>query len=104
MSLSASHRPSRRAGASAARLGADFVLLDAEGRMLRGLNATAARVWELMDGRLTAAEIAARVAEEFSAPEARVVEDVLAFLEQLSAQGLLEMPAARPAHRAEVAR
>lgn len=91
MSPSASDRPSRREGASAARLGADFVLLDAEGRMLRGLNATAARVWELMDGRLTVAEIAARITQEFGAPEPRVLEDVLAFLEQLSVRGLLEV-------------
>ena len=38
--------PRRREGADGQRFGADFVVLDAEGRMLRGLNETAARVWD----------------------------------------------------------
>ncbi len=57
--------PRRREGADGQRFGADFVVLDAEGRTLRGLNDTAARVWELSDGKRTAREIAAVMAHEY---------------------------------------
>ena len=88
--------PSALPGAEGSRLGADFVILDGAGRTLRGLNATGARVWELIDGRRSVEEIAREVALEFSAPEEPVLRDVLAFLELLRTKGLIE-ERARPA-------
>ena len=40
------------------RVGEQAVMLDAAGTVARGINETGARVWELIDGRRTVAEIA----------------------------------------------
>ena len=82
--------PRRRPGAEGQRFGEDFVVLDAEGRMLRGLNDTAARVWELCDGKRTAREVAEVVAREYGAEVEPVLADCLHFLARLGGQGLME--------------
>ncbi|QRK06508.1 PqqD family protein [Archangium violaceum] len=90
MSFRADRIPRRREGADGQRFGSDFVVLDPEGRMLRGLNDTAARIWELSDGTRTAREIAGVVAHEYGMDVERVLEDCLRFLERLAGHGLLD--------------
>ncbi|MCK8498153.1 PqqD family protein [Myxococcus fulvus] len=82
--------PRRRAGAEGQRFGADFLLLDAEGRTLRGLNATAVRIWELSDGTRSARSVAEVVAREFSMDVGAVLSDTLRFLTELARLGLIE--------------
>ena len=53
------------------------------------LNAVGARIWELMDGTRSAAEIAGVVAREFEVPEATATSDTLEFIETLRAQKML---------------
>jgi hypothetical protein len=73
------------------RLGDELVLLDPSGRMLRGLNGTGARVWELIDSARTARSIAEVVAVEYRSPRERVLADVLAFLSKLADTSLVEL-------------
>jgi len=80
----------RKSGAEATRLGRDCLVLDPTGQMLRGLNGTAARVWELSDGSKSIADISNAIAQEYFAPVQRVLPDVTSFVEQLLAKGLLE--------------
>lgn len=82
--------PGRRPGAEGQRFGADFVVIDPSGRMLRGLNETAARIWELSDGTRTARAVAERLAEEFQTDLGSVFADTLRFLTLLVGQGLME--------------
>lgn len=82
--------PRRRAGAEGQRFGADFILLDAEGRTLRGLNATAVRIWELSDGTRSARSVAEVVAREFSVDVAQALTDTLRFLSELARLGLID--------------
>jgi len=89
MTLSTTFIPRRTQGCESSRLGNEFILLDATGRVLRGLNPTGARIWELIDGHRTAAEISHRVANEFGASRQRVLDDVLSFLSKLREAGLL---------------
>jgi pyrroloquinoline quinone biosynthesis protein D len=82
--------PQPAAGVEASRVGGELVVLDAEGRTLRGLNATAARAWELVDGRRSAGEIAAAVATEFRAGAVEpVLTDLLGFFGAMASRGLL---------------
>lgn len=97
MTLSTNFIPQRVQGSEAARLGSDFVVLDGSGRILRGLNPTAARIWELIDGRRTAAEIAHQIAIEFAASRERVAEDLLSFLSALLDRQLLVRSLTGPA-------
>lgn len=86
----ADHLPRRRAGAEGQRFGADYLLLDAEGRTLRGLNATAVRIWELSDGTRSARSVAEVVAREFSMDVGQVLTDTLRFLTDLTRLGLVD--------------
>jgi pyrroloquinoline quinone biosynthesis protein D len=82
--------PRRCAGTSGEGFGPDFLVLDAEGRTLRGLNPTAARIWALCDGRRSVQAVAEAVAREFSTDVGPVLADTLRFLEELRRKGLLE--------------
>ncbi|AFE05738.1 PqqD family protein [Corallococcus interemptor] len=90
MSFQEGSVPRRRAGTSGEGFGADFLVLDAEGRTLRGLNPTAARIWALCDGQRTARAVAEQVASEFSTDVGPVLTDTLRFLEELQRRGLLD--------------
>lgn len=80
----------RRAGAEGSHLGAEYILLDPQGTLLRGLNPSAAQIWEALDGRRTLAEIARALAQAHRAQEASVLADVVRFAEVLVEKGLAE--------------
>ncbi|MBJ6765576.1 PqqD family protein [Myxococcaceae bacterium JPH2] len=88
--------PRRRAGTDGKPFGADYLLLDAEGRTLRGLNATAARIWDLCDGSRSARGVAEQLVQEVDAPRGpglsleTVLRDTLGFLSELVRLGLIE--------------
>lgn len=96
MSFAADSVPRRAQGAAGQRFGEEFVVLDPAGRMLRGFNETAARVWELCDGVRTARQVARQVVVDFEtdgAPrpdEEQVLRDTLRFLGELVGHGLIE--------------
>ena len=73
----------RQPGADDQTLNGEVVVLDASGRMVRALNGTAARVWQLLDGRRSVADICALIADEFDEAPATIRADVLTFLNQL---------------------
>lgn len=65
------------------------VLLEANGVVVRGLNATGAQVWARCDGRTSLGAIARALAAEHQAPLTEVEPAVLAFARELEAAGLL---------------
>lgn len=73
----------RQPGADDSLLDGEWVVLDAEGRMVRALNGTAARVWQLLDGRRTIADISGVLAAEFDAQTLAIEADVISFLNDL---------------------
>src|SRR6266436_2309420 len=85
----------RARGAESGRFGSETVLLDPEGQMMRGLNATGARVWELLDGARPLTEIARAVAADFGITHDRALADVLTFVAALEAKGLVSRGAPR---------
>lgn len=72
------------------KVAGEVVILNAEGNRILGLNGTGGRVWELIDGARSVADIAAVVAGEHHRPVDIVVGDVLAF-----ARGLIDRQLAR---------
>ncbi len=73
----------RQPGADDSTLDGELVVLDADGRMVRALNGTAARVWQLLDGQRSIADICNVLAAEFDAQAAAIEADVLSFLNDL---------------------
>jgi hypothetical protein len=68
------------------------ILQQALGRIL-GLNPVGARVWDLIDGQRSGADLAALIAAEFQHAEEQVAADVVRFLQELAAAGLIEVSA-----------
>lgn len=83
--------PSRAVGVESSRFGPELLVLDAEGRMVRGLNATGARIFELVDGNRTEEQIAQAIVSEFQVDLARARVDVRAFLGVLAAKSLIRL-------------
>jgi hypothetical protein len=54
------------------------------------LNELGARIWALCDGRHSVSEIASVISEEYDAPDDQVRHDVVALLEQLAREHLVE--------------
>lgn len=80
----------RRAGSEWSRFGSDYVVLDSSGRFLRGLNATGALVWELLDGQRSVEGIAQQIASELGVAQETARSDVAAFLSALETRALVD--------------
>ena len=79
----------RAAGVETATLGGEKVVLDSQGRKLRGLNATGARVWDLIDGVRSVEDIARALAAESGIDLSRALADVQAFVQLLLDRNLI---------------
>ena len=69
---------------------AEAVLVSPREGEVRILNATAARIWELIDGINTAGYIAQKIAEEYAVDMAGARNDTGAFLLELANRGLIK--------------
>mgnify|MGYP001019751219 CR=1 FL=1 len=66
-----------------------LVLLCLESGQYYSLDEIGGRIWALCDGGHTAAEIAARLVEEYEAPAETIQDDVLALLTDLANENLV---------------
>jgi hypothetical protein len=57
--------------------------------MVRVLNPTGARIWEMIDGRRTVAELAADIAAKYGIKATRAQADTISFCEDLVCRGVL---------------
>jgi len=83
-------RPRRMPDITASDLDDELVLYNLRTDQVHVLNATAAAIWELCDGSMTAEEIAAVLADACSVPLARVQPDVQNMLAEFYEAGLIE--------------
>ncbi len=67
----------------------EAVLVDPKKGMVRVLNPAGARIWEMIDGRRTVAELAADIATEYGIEASRAEADTTAFCEDLVRRGVL---------------
>ena len=67
----------------------EAVLVDPKKGMVRVLNPTGARIWEMIDGRRPAAELAADIAAEYGIEATRAQADTISFCEDLVRRGVL---------------
>jgi hypothetical protein len=71
-------------------LDGEAVLLDLASGRYFGLNGTGRRLFELLDGERTVADLEDELATEFDAPRQTLASDVRSILETLLAEGLVE--------------
>lgn len=72
-------------------LGGEVAILDLAGGVYYGLDAVGARVWELIQKPIGVDQVQVTILEEYDADRARVERDVLAFLQRLADEGLVEV-------------
>ena len=76
--------------------GEAIVLTPADSK-IRTLNPTGSRIWELLGGKPTVAEIVDRIHREFDVTRDEAESDVRAFLDDLAAKGLVSVEPAKSA-------
>lgn len=82
---------SRAADLMQTEIDGDLVALDITNGSCFGFNATATRVWSLIETPSTVGALADRLTEEFAVERARCVQDVSALLRMLERQGLVRL-------------
>ena len=78
-------------------LGGEVAILDLERGTYYGLDEVGARIWELVQEPAAVSEVQATVIEEYDVEPARAERDVLALLQRLAEEGLVEVRDEAPA-------
>jgi hypothetical protein len=72
-------------------LAGEAIVLTPNDSKIHSFNETGSRIWELLAEELTVGEIAARIRGEFDVSEEQAQTDVIAFLEELAAKGMVTL-------------
>lgn len=78
-------------------LGGEVAILDLERGTYYGLDEVGTRIWELVQEPTAVSEVQATVVEEYDVEPARAERDVLALLQRLVDEGLVEVHDEAPA-------
>lgn len=70
----------------------EMIILDLEGEHYYGLNPVGARVWDLLDGDRSLAQVAEIISREFDAPLLQVQEDLIALIDAFLTASLAKIP------------
>lgn len=69
----------------------DFVILNPARDNYVGLDEIGRRIWELLTAPCQVSELCRRVAQEFSGDSKEIATDILAFLNELASEGLIDV-------------
>lgn len=75
-------------------LGDESAILNLKNTVYYGLNSVGARIWELLQQPKSVAEIRDALLEEFEVEAERCERDLLALLEKMRSEGLIEVQSA----------
>jgi hypothetical protein len=89
MRLTAESIVSRVPGVMSAELDSDLVVLSLAGDAYVGLDATGVNIWTLLAEPMPLQELSDRLARQYQGEPNEISRDILAFLGQLDAAGLL---------------
>lgn len=81
--------PARSPAVYTVEIDGEAVLLDEDERRLHHLNATAALVWQCIDGIASVAELAVEISDELDVPYSEVLHDTLGIVHHFGAELLL---------------
>ena len=70
-------------------LAGEAIVLTPNDSKIHSFNETGSRIWELLDEEPTVKEIVAQIRGEFEVSEEQAQRDVIAFLEELAAKGIV---------------
>jgi hypothetical protein len=72
-------------------LGGEVAILDLTGGVYYGLDEIGARIWKLIQEPIAVNQVQATIVEEYDADQIGIERDVLAFLQRLVDEGLVEV-------------
>jgi len=72
-------------------LAGEAIVLTRNDSKVHSFNETGSRIWELLAEELKVREIATRIRDEFEVSEEQAQMDVIAFLEELAAKGMVTL-------------
>jgi len=72
------------------KIGDEVVIVDTANNRMMTLNASGSAIWTMLDGRAVS-EIADGLTEAFQVEKAEALEDVVAFLGEMEARGLVAL-------------
>jgi hypothetical protein len=72
-------------------LAGEAIVLTPMNSKIYNLNETGSRIWAWLDGGPTVGELTARMQSEFKVDEGRAQADIIAFLEELAARGMVTL-------------
>lgn len=79
----------REPGAESSQLGTEMIVLDSAGGTLRGMNLSAARIWEWLEAGCDVETVARALSRRYRLARGRVESDVRRFFGELLAGGLI---------------
>jgi hypothetical protein len=91
MSLSPTSRVVRKSQLPSSTLDEEIVILNLPKNAYVGLDEIGRRIWELLETPHTADELCAELARRYEGSPEQIRKDVLAFLEELHGDGLIEL-------------
>jgi hypothetical protein len=91
MTIDDSARPRHHPQTASRIFDGEAVIISPSQNMVRMLNPTGSRIWELADGSLTLAEIAVILTEEFEVTPEHALESVRAFVQDMIERQLLTL-------------
>lgn len=84
------YRPRKRADVLELDMGDGFILYNHDSSLVHHLNATAALVWQVLDGEATVERLASEIADEYGLPMENVAMQITSLIAELDAMGLVE--------------
>jgi hypothetical protein len=89
MNLSLTSRVVRASEAITAAVDEELVMMDMEAGKYYGLNTVGAAIWQLLESPISVLDLCTTLTQSFEVPSERCTKEVLQFLEQLHAKGLV---------------
>jgi phosphoenolpyruvate carboxylase len=86
-----SDKPAQNSDTAVRKIDDVFYVMHPDTSELHNFNEVASRVWELVDGQRTVAEIATVITDEYEVEPAVAEKDVLAFLDELLQKDLIKV-------------
>jgi len=89
--VNSSDKPVQNTDTAARKIDDVFYVVHPDTSELHNFNEVATRVWELIDGQRTVADIAAAIADEYEVEPAVAQADILTFLGELLQKDLIQL-------------
>jgi hypothetical protein len=96
MAVDRAARVGRKSGVMSAPVDDDLVILNPDRDDYVALDQIGRRIWELLEEQQTVGELCERLAAEFTGEREQIAADVMAFLDRLRDEGLVDVGGGQP--------